>query len=168
MDELTSEQYEAIGRLAVMFNEIDWSLDVYLGMVINPFSEEIGEVVLNQFRSASQKWQLLDAFAVHIRKRCRPLAAECDRVRDAIKEVEMVSRTRNQLVHSRAVKELFTPKVGLKSIRPHHGIVASDAKSIVQAAETAQRVCRELSVSCEDLWIKIDAERQREAQALKI
>jgi hypothetical protein len=160
--ELTSEQYEAIGRLTIGFNEIDWSLDIFLGMVINGGSEEIDEIILNQFRSTSQKWQLLDAFAAHIPKRYRNLSSECERVRSAIKEVEKISKTRNQLVHARAVKDLFTPQVDLRTARPRFGMVVSDAKSIRETAQMALRVCGELNASCEDLWIKLGEARDQE------
>lgn len=151
MDELSSAQYEAIGRLAISFNEIEWYVDRYLPVFMTE-DEEIGEIIVNQFRSVSQKWSLLAQIVKHLKARHSRLSEKGEGLLKSINQLNEVPKRRNELVHAMVVKDVDSEVVTLQSMKIRVGVFASDAASISQAAEWAQKVGDELNEGCASFW----------------
>ncbi|HEY1501204.1 MAG TPA: hypothetical protein VGF88_16645 [Acidobacteriaceae bacterium] len=144
---LTSRQYEAIGRLTILFNEIDEILTVYLPLIL-------------QFGKFDPRQGLGSERTFHARARAMQqvlaIAAESDQIAaihvsgilPLLERSLQLSAQRNELVHAVVFMDFARNE---RLLRTRRGEAAPDEALILDLGTEAAWTARQLADACEEL-----------------
>ncbi len=144
---LTAKQYETIGRLTILFNEIDEAVKMYLPLIARysrytlPLSygeQSRFRMRADIFRKALNSAAEADLLA----------AAYADTVLKFLNTADKVATKRNEYVHAVVFIDWQT---NTRMLQMRSGIVVPDAEQICDLAKEAAFVAWMLAESCESL-----------------
>jgi hypothetical protein len=142
---LTPEQYEAVGRITLAFNEIEFMVEAYLAHIIDSPEKNV-----SQFLAGSdqifKKTQRFDKILKLIEKEYSALAKQVQIVRDLLRRALALAEERNGYVHALIVQDFGTRETKLR-IRGK-GEVACNVAELHRLAEEMTRLANELDIQC--------------------
>lgn len=148
MPDLTNEQYEAIGRLSISVNEIDYVIGEILRLFLSAKVETVGELYLNRDRLLGQKRDMLRKVIAEVASRFPQTVTSAEAARSTLFLIETLANDRNNLIHGQLVIDHATKTAQLRS---KGTIVPSDAKRINSLALDAKRLADDLVGHCADI-----------------
>jgi len=154
---LTSRQYEAVGRLALAFNEIEWAFEMYMAHLIGApeWSASLLFAGEGMFRHKAERFdRLLKALAEG-----RPvLQAQIAPIRQWVKRAKELADRRNEYVHALVVDD-FETNTTLLRIKGIDTVCNEDEINCL-AAEAAVLV-NQMHTDCGDLLVTVEEARSQ-------
>ena len=111
-DMLTAAQYEAIGRFALAFNEIEFLLEVYIEQFLGTPEWAVASVLAKE-GGFSNKLHRFKKVLSAIAAKHPALKVDTDIVSAITNEAQQVADKRNQYVHALVVEDLRTKQANL-------------------------------------------------------
>ena len=149
---LTSKQYEAIGRLALGFNEIENVIDTYVPHLIGAPEWEVAELLADPGadfeRKANRLVRIVGAIAEHF-DLCTPRAIL---VRDYLKRAKELAGQRNGYVHALVIMNFRKNEA---HIRVRKTVQPVDEAAIIELAQSALELAKRLDGECAELYLQL-------------
>jgi hypothetical protein len=153
----TTEQFAAIGRLALSFNEIEYLFDVYVAHILNTPEWSVGESIAEQgfFHQKADRFKRILAA---IRKERPACNAVVNAVLGLISEAKQLAEDRNGYVHALIVEDMKN-QVTLLQIRGreqpvNQADIEALAEKTISFRERLNLGCAQLLVALEDARAK--------------
>jgi hypothetical protein len=145
---LTAEQFEAIGRLTIAFNEIEHLLDMYLPDILGNPEPSVAFLIAEAQSSVSRKIEFLKKLLEEI-SRDRPAAqSEITTVVGLLDKAKELSGRRNDYVHAFAFVDFKAKK---RNLRTKKGVIECNANEILAVANEMDLFTVPLSQALHDL-----------------
>lgn len=153
---LTPAQYEAIGRLALAFNQVEVAFEIYIAYILNVPERSVGEVLAEEgmFRQRAERFKkVLQSIGKE-----RPILSEhLDPILQLVKQAKQLSDKRNQYMHAFVVRDLQTDRPRL---RVGTADLDCDEARISHLAGHADVLAVQLHMLCGDLLMLLDEQRK--------
>lgn len=153
---LTPQQYEAIGRFALAFNEIEYFLEAYMALFLGTPESGIAAV----FAEQGMFWNKVDRFRKvlsAIVEEYPTLARLADAVDKLAKEALNVAKKRNEYMHALAVDDPRTKQAGLRIKRTYAAF--NETEVVILIART-EALADELNFASASVLVKLDEQRK--------
>lgn len=150
MSTLSSEQYEAVGKLALAFNNVEAVIDEYLPLIIGAPEWRVAEFVAGRDEGFNRKAGRLAMVVRLIAEHFAPLGYITDSITNLLKEATTLATNRNQYVHALVVFDFKknetkirkrVQKVDREEVLNETGVIAL----ATQAHDLASRLDNELA-----------------------
>lgn len=158
---LTPKQYEAIGEMALSFNDLEFSLEVYIAHLLKTPEWSVAIMLSEEgmFRHKAERFKkILRAIS-----RDRPaIQPQIEPVIDVLKKANKLADKRNGYVHAMVVQNFETKEVRLRTRRPAVEMVCNE-EEINKLTEEAVALGFELHDKCGELFMPIWEMRESES-----
>ena len=155
MAELSSEQYEAIGRLTLSFNHLESAFELYTIHVLGVQEWNVGVVIAEEgmFRQKAERFKkVLTTIA-----KARPiLAPQVQSIVILISKAKQLAEKRNMYVHSIVLHDMVTKQPKLR--RGDH-YVDCDLETIDRLAGNADVLSAQVHLQCNFLLAALEEAR---------
>jgi hypothetical protein len=156
---LTSAQFEAIGRLTLVFNEIELLFESYMAAVLTPTELRLGSTV-GQEGTCNQKGERFKRILAGVCEEYPQLDALVNPMREKIQRARELSEDRNEYVHAIVVHDFSKNETGLRKRGKQPKQLSCDEKVINNLAKQMRMVVDEINALGNDLLMALEVARQ--------
>lgn len=153
---LTSKQYEAVGRLALSFNEIEYCFEAYTAHLLAT-PEWAVSVLLAEEGMFRQKAERFKKILKAVRAARPAFDAHIESVLTLVKRAEDLAKSRNEYVHALVVHDYSTNETKLR-IRETETVL--DEKKVNDLACLAEVLVNKFHTECGDLLVLVGEARE--------
>jgi len=146
--DLTNEQYEAIGRLSISVNDIEYVVGEMLRYFLSAKVDTVGELYLKRDRLLSQKRDMLKKVITEVSNSFPHIAASADAAKSTLLQIDRLATDRNNLIHGQLIIDCATKTAQLQS---KGAIVPSGAAHINSLAVKAKQLADDLVIHCGEI-----------------
>ena len=149
---LTSEQYEAVGRLAVAFNDIEFMIEVYIANVLDTPEWKQSVFLAEREFGFAKKRTLLKNLLEIAEAEYPLLKPHIETVNLLLSKAAEIASKRNEHVHGLAVTDNISKEV----VRRYKGIEKPcDADAIKALASEASKLAEQLNLACLEVVMRL-------------
>lgn len=153
---LTPKQYEAVGRLALAFNEIEHYFGVYMGHLLGTPERGVAELFAEEGAFARKAERFKRVLKV-IRAERPAAAVWIEGVEKLIDQAKAIAEERNGYVHALVVEDFERNETQLE-VRGKR--IVCDEDEIVDLAMQAAELVKEMHVQFGDLLVLVGEMRE--------
>jgi hypothetical protein len=154
---LTSTQYEAIGRLSLAFNELEYSIEFYSALLISAPEWSVSTMLAEQGHFEAKATRL-DSILQAIAGEHTELLSDCNALRDSVKRAKELANERNRYVHALVVDDLGSSDTRLRARGKEF---VCNENEIVFLANGMSNLGFEIANQCGALHFSVDELRNR-------
>lgn len=149
---LTPKQYEAVGRLALAFNEIEYAFEVFTMHYLSAAEWDVSEILAHEgmFRQKARRFSAILKVMAKRYSTCEPLMQE---IQKWIKRAEKLAEKRNQYIHALMVPDFRTNTIRL---RIGGNDVPCDEAAIFNLALESSTLANRIMTDCSELLVMIN------------
>ena len=149
---LTSKQYEAVGRLALAMNELEYSLEFYTAVLLGTPEWSVSALLAAE-GMFDQKAKRFDAVLEVISNERPLLGGQITPLREYVKKARDLAKERNRYVHALVVHDFERNKTSLRGRRENF---ECDEVKITYFADSADDLAFQIANDCGALHVNLE------------
>ena len=155
-DMLTAQQYEAIGRFALAFNEIEYFLEAYVAQFLGTPNWAVGSVLAEEGFFANKLSRFTTVLSA-IAKEYPALESAAKAALELAKEARELSKKRNKYIHALVVEDTRTKQT---SLRVKGTVTPFNQAEVASLTAQAQGLAEKLNEASANVLIMLDEQRR--------
>jgi len=153
---LTPQQFEAIGRLTLAFNDIEYMIEVYLAHMLGTPEWSVS-VLIAEEEQFSKKAERFKRVLRKIQEERPQIETRVTSVLGLIAKAKEVAEKRNDYVHALVVHDFATNQTKLRIRREE---IICDERGIIDLAMQASALAQQINTECGELHEALESARE--------